>query len=158
MKSYYRGNWTFLLISENHHLQWILRVYAPYWLKHMYSVLYVFTRGPILPNTCAKLCSRDSAWVGVICEKRCVICVFCVHYSFCGVSSASCLSSVMTFFIISIDVRSTFSWQIINSYSANVSSCRTSANNMCGSQRTLTFTLSIKHHYRRDSFFEETIR
>ena len=34
-------------------------------LKHMYSVLSAFTWRIMLPAGCSRLCSRDSAWVGV---------------------------------------------------------------------------------------------
>ena len=34
------------------------------YLKHIYSVLLVFTYRLILPVACSRLCSRDSAWAG----------------------------------------------------------------------------------------------
>ena len=34
-------------------------------LKHMYSVLFVFTWCPMPPAICSRLCSQDSAWAGV---------------------------------------------------------------------------------------------
>ena len=38
---------------------------APSQLKHMYSVLLVFTRRIMSPAACSWLCSKDSAWVGI---------------------------------------------------------------------------------------------
>ena len=58
------------------------------WLKQKYSVLSAFTWRPMPSAPCPRLCSRDSAW---ICEKRYVICVVCLFYNFCGISSVPCL-------------------------------------------------------------------
>ena len=38
---------------------------TPFWLKHMYSVLSAFTWRPMPLAACSRLCSRDSAWIGI---------------------------------------------------------------------------------------------
>ena len=38
---------------------------SPFWLKPVYSVLSAFTWRQMPPATCSRLCSGDSAWVGV---------------------------------------------------------------------------------------------
>ena len=38
---------------------------APSCLKHMYSVLFAFTKRPMPSAACSRLCSRDSAWADV---------------------------------------------------------------------------------------------
>ena len=38
---------------------------SPSWLKHVCSVLSVFTWKPVPPAACSRLCSKYSAWVGV---------------------------------------------------------------------------------------------
>ena len=55
-----------------------------FWLQHMYSVLSALTWRPMLPAVCSRLCSSDSAWIGIF-TRSTVIFVICVYNSLCGV-------------------------------------------------------------------------
>ena len=75
----------------------------------------------------SKLCSRDSAWVGVFARSAMSSAQFtsiivCTGYLLLSFASLKPLS-----FIITIDVLSTLSRQMINRYGANLSPCSTPA-------------------------------
>ena len=100
---------------------------SPFWLKHMYSVLSAFTWRRLPPAACSRLCSMDSAWVGVFARSAMssalstsVILVSTRYRLFLAFFSGKLFS-----FIRSIEVRSTLSRQIMNRYGAKVSIYRT---------------------------------
>ena len=139
------------------------RVEISPWLKHMYSILTAFTWRPMLPIACSSICSKVSAWAGVICKKCYVIYMVCVHTSFRWVSSASCLFLVQSHFLL-LDL-STFEvhnlrrlWMdMVLKYPLQNSS--NNGKEVCVSiwWANLGIHVTIEHHYGCDSFFEGTI-
>ena len=73
---------------------------CPSWLKHMYSVLSAFTWRPMPPAACVRLCSKDSALVGVVARIATVICEVCVRNNLCEVISIKKWMIVFRFVII----------------------------------------------------------
>ena len=97
---------------------------SPLWLKHMYSVLSAITWRPMPVAARSRIGSTASSWAGVF-ARSAVFGVVLFRKCLCGVSSASSLASLT--FIISKDVLSMMTWQMINRYWANVFPCRTPA-------------------------------
>ena len=63
---------------------------SPLWLKHMYSVC-LHWHGGLCTCWSFQTMQQGFSLGGCICYKRYVISVVCIHYSLCGVSSASFL-------------------------------------------------------------------
>ena len=53
---------------------------TPSRLKHMYSVLFAFRNWLMSSAACSRLCSWDSAWVGVFAKKCYVFCIVCAVF------------------------------------------------------------------------------
>ena len=106
---------------------------APSRLKHMYSVFCWFFFFCVYKVANASRYPLQAMQQGfglgqLIFDKRYVICIVGVHYSFCGISSASYLFYVKLFsFIRSIVFLGTKSRQVIYRYGAHVFPCRTPA-------------------------------
>ena len=96
-----------------HHFQWIRYCYQNMWtdpliletrlemmsfyLKYLYSVLFVFMWRLMLPAICFRLCSKCSIWAGVFMRTIRIICGVCICHNFCGIMPASCLFNVKSF-------------------------------------------------------------
>ena len=138
---------------------------TPFLLKHIYSVLSAFTWKPMPPAVCSRQCCRNLAYAGVFArsaissEKSASVIVsagyrlLLAFFFFFSVKPFS--------FIRSIDVQSTESRQIMNSYEANVFPCRTPTANIKDVWVSIRwakvdFRVTIEHHYGCDSFFGGT--
>ena len=106
--------------------------------------------------------------LGYLSARSYIICIVCVRYSFCGISSISCLIIFFNYnyhlflallfsFIIPFDVLSSSSGQIINRYGTNVTPGRTQVTLPKKSvSPSGDFLVSIYHHYGCNSFFRKT--
>ena len=85
---------------------------VPFYLKHMYSVLFAFTSRLMPPTACSRLLRRDSVWAGVFPRntRSSVSLIISAGYHLPLIF----FNVKQIFFIRSIDVQSTKSRQSIN--------------------------------------------
>ena len=120
MRYCYRGMWTCQLILEVCHLKWRWLLF----IQNMNSVLFAFTKNPMLLAACSRRCSRDSTREGVFarnawsCVKIVSVLVFLRYHSLLAFFFSVKPSS----FIRCIDVQTFQARLIINKYVVNVSS------------------------------------
>ena len=78
------------------------------YLIYMYSVLFAFTWKPMPPAASSRLCSRDSAWVGVFARSAILSVLSASITVWAGYCLLLAFSSIKPFtFIKSINVQST---------------------------------------------------
>ena len=116
----------------------------------MYSVLSALTWRSMLPAARSRLC-KDSAWASVF-SRRVMSAAVIVCAGYLLLLFFATLKPFS--FIKSIDVLSTYSWQMINRYRANVSPCSTPATmsnivseSLVGNFKLFQIILFIKYSY-----------
>ena len=98
---------------------------SPLWLKHMYSILSALTLKPMPAAAHSRLCCRVLAWAGEFTRSAMSLMQYasvCAGYLLLLFVSLKALS-----FILSTDILSMSSRQMIKRYGANVSPCSTPA-------------------------------